>query len=182
MNRYEVSVSDDFTHCTRWAAYWDRDLPVLGFVLLHPPRGAGLYEPALDPELRACVAHARARCSPDGRRFGGVEVRFALSYMDSDPLAAFSALAENAVVDENDANSALRALAADARVVQIVIAWTYWLADCVEHLRYVLGALALAASRLYMLGYTMSGDPRSPVWVATDVPLVPYVQAAWFRL
>ena len=137
---------------------WDTSLPRALFIMLNPSTADASED---DPTIRRCRSFAtREGC-------GGLTVvnLYALRSTNPDALATHP----NPVGPDNDLHIAL---ALDQRPAKVIAAWG---AHLFAKTRATAVARTLAAhgGRLECLGLTKAGDPRHPLYVRGDAPLIP---------
>jgi hypothetical protein len=145
----------------RLSRTWDREGPVVAFVMLNPSTADA---EVLDPTVRRCVGFARAW------GFGGVQVVNLFAFRATDPRDLARAAAP--VGAGND-----RAiLDAASRADRVVVAWgtrgTHR-----GRASAVAGLLEAAAVRTVALGTTKGGQPRHPLYVRGDTRPVDWIGA-----
>lgn len=141
----------------KWA-----DAPALPFVMLNPSTADANLD---DPTIRRCMGFARR----DG--FGGIIVANLFAFRATNPKDMFTA-------DDPEGPLNLRALETLAEEcagfnVPIVCAWGASLAARAAAVKAV-SVMMAGGANLVCLGYTKEGDPRHPLYVPGDAPLIPY--------
>jgi len=138
---------------------WDNERPRLCFIMLNPSTADDAHN---DPTIARCVSYARRW------RFGSLEVVNAFAYRATDPTKL--ARVRDPVGPLND-GYILKAVRASA---QVVLAWgNHALLD--DRHAEVVDLLAERAD-IYCFGITKLGQPRHPLYVRNEAPLLPFTR------
>lgn len=154
-----------FSPCERYRYHlwrvWDDEKPILVWIMLNPSTADAEKD---DPTIRRCIAFAKR----DG--YGGVSIRNVFAYRATDPREL------EKVVDPFGPENAMALL--DCRRVslltRLVAAWGCTVAKLRRADAYKHARNAAAMNRAYCLGKTKHGDPKHPLYVRGDAPLVPW--------
>lgn len=143
---------------------WETQIPRIGFVMLNPSRADAVRN---DPTIRRCLGFARSW------GFGALEVVNLFAYCTAQPREL--RLVADPIGRENDRYL----VGLVQRVDQIVLAWGNggsWQARDRS-------VMALWGDRapIYCLGSTRLGQPKHPLYLRRDVPLIPWVESARVR-
>ena len=138
---------------------WHPDLPTMCFVLQNPSTAD---ESADDPTIRRCVAFAKR----DG--FGGISVRnvFALRATDERELLTHA----DPFGPENAEH--LTAARNVSIMTRLVVAWGNRVEDKRLRSYYQNAASICRAQKPYCLGVNRSGEPKHPLYLRADTPMV----------
>lgn len=154
----------EWSPCRRWRyALWRLwgPTPPLVFVGLNPSTADAFVD---DPTVRRCTGYARRENA------GGLVMLNAFAWRSTDPRGLRAAAFNDPVGVDNDA-----ALRFHTHGRRVVLAWgthgRYGLRD-----RRVVALLRAERRALFVLGYTAGGDPRHPLYMRADAPLVPFVE------
>ncbi|MFE4107892.1 MAG: DUF1643 domain-containing protein [Almyronema sp.] len=134
---------------------WLPEQPRLAFIMLNPSRADHQCN---DPTIRRCLSLAQ------GWGYGALEVVNLFAFRTAQPRLLKQAIAP--IGSEND--DYIRA--AVARAEKTVLAWGNW-GSWQGRDRAVLDLLATAEKKLYCLGLNQTGQPRHPLYVASQVEL-----------
>lgn len=145
---------------------WDAGLPVMVFVMQNPSTADATDD---DPTIRRCVGFAKR----DG--FGGISVRnvFALRATDEREILTHP----DPFGPENESH--LLAARSVSLMTKLVVAWGNRLGKKKSRHSDAYKQAACACSVAYCLGVTKGGDPRHPLFVRADAPLVPWTAPAY---
>jgi hypothetical protein len=145
------------THRFLLTRTWDEDGPVMAWVMLNPSKAGALIN---DPTVSRCISRAR-------QAHGGIVIGNLFALQATDP--AELRKHPDPVGAGNDEFIAEACSGAET----VVAAWgahgTFLGRD-----REVTRMLAEAGVRLQCLGVTSGGQPRHPLYIRADAPLVPY--------
>jgi hypothetical protein len=134
---------------------WDASLPVALFIMLNPSTADASED---DPTIRRCRSFAtREGC-------GGLTVVNLFALRSTDPAALTSH--PDPVGPDNDTRIAL---ALDRQPAVVIAAW-----GSHPFARSRARQVAAPLARLRCLGTTKGGDPRHPLYVRGDAPLIPW--------
>jgi hypothetical protein len=155
-------LSDDRFYRYWLTRIWDVELPVLVFVMLNPSVADHEID---DPTIRRCISFAKRE------GYGGIIVVNMFAYRATAPTAMM--LAPDPVGPENDMH-----------LIQVFnkhkIAVAAWGAHGAHRGRdrEVTSIAELCGVKLFCLGTTAEGQPRHPVRLAANEPLIPFEIAA----
>jgi hypothetical protein len=138
---------------------WDEALPAITLVMLNPSAADAVYN---DQTISTCMRLARRF------NFGSIEVVNLFAYCTSDPRQLKQA--RNPVGKHNDHYIWASAQKANS----ILIAWGNHGNLQSRHME-VLDMLVHLATPLYCLGVTKQGQPRHPLYLPGDAPMVPFL-------
>lgn len=140
---------------------WDDCLPVMAFVMQNPSTADASED---DPTIRRCIGFAkREGC-------GGISVRnvFALRATDERELLTHP----DPVGPENVSHlSAVRGVAVMTR---LVVAWGERTGGKRLAGHYTAAAVLLSCLKPYCLGTNKSGEPKHPLYLPNNAPIVPW--------
>jgi hypothetical protein len=147
----------DPTHTYRYTLWreWDATLQRIAFVMLNPSTADATVN---DPTIHRCVRFAQTW------GYGAVEVVNLFAYRTPSPTVLRNAL--DPVGEDNDRHL----LAAANQADRIVLAWGNW-GTLHQRDRAVIQLLA-HHSHLYCFGHNQSGQPRHPLYIRGDAPLL----------
>lgn len=155
----------------RWwlTRIWDPALPILAFVMLNPSTANAETD---DPTIRRCIGFARR----DG--YGGICVFNLYAFRATNPKSLTAAAAAAAAANDFTERLVTEQWLAYAATHfgRIVCAWGC-LSNSSRHKRVSSTMPILREStqtRLLCLGRTTSGEPRHPLYVRKDQPLLPF--------
>lgn len=140
---------------------WDRSLPRLGWVMLNPSTADGLRD---DPTIRRCIRFAH------DNGYGGIEVANLYQYRATRPAELYELAPADAVGEAY--RVPLTAISGED--VPVVVAWGAIDRVHEHHADVVTAWLEHRGARLLCLGTTKAGQPRHPLYVRADQPLVPW--------
>lgn len=126
---------------------WDRSKPVVAFVMLNPSTADARRD---DPTIRRCVGFARTW------GFGGVEVVNLYAFRATEPRRLRD------VVDPVGPDNERHVMRAIRRARLVVLAWG----------AHAEATRLLSLRRARCLGLTKAGQPRHPLYLRRDSPLV----------
>ena len=140
---------------------WDDCLPTMCFVMQNPSTADATDD---DPTIRRCVGFAKRE------GFGGISVRnvFALRATDENELLAHP--------DPFGPQNAEHLMAARqvALMTRLVVAWGERFGGRKLDHHYTRAAAMLVTLKPYCLGVNKSGEPKHPLYLRNDAPLVPW--------
>ena len=139
--------------------FWDQDLPALTLIMLNPSAADAVYN---DQTISTCIRLAQRL------KYGGIEVVNLFAYCTSDPRQLKAT--RNPVGKHNDEYIAASAV----KTKSVLIAWGnhgLWQGRHAE----VLDLLRAIAKPVYCLGVTKQGQPRHPLYLPGDTPMIPYL-------
>lgn len=166
----------EFSRCGTWRYRLERDFErdlfaggpaALAFVMLNPSTATASK---LDPTVRRCVGYAQREGA--GRLI--VANLFAVRATDPRDMLA----AKDPIGPGNDA--ALRRIMGEG--VPVVIAWgsfTIAPSSAQQRVRFVRSLACELGTALFCLGTCENGEPRHPLYVKKDQPLVPWSAEQW---
>lgn len=140
---------------------WDDHLPVMVFVMQNPSTADATED---DPTIRRCVGFARRE------GYGGISVRnvFALRATDERELLTHP----DPFGPENEEH--LTAARQVALMTRLVVAWGERLGGKRLAHHYAKVRCCVLPLSPYCLGTNKSGEPKHPLYLKSDAPLVPW--------
>ena len=142
---------------------WDADLPMMVWVMLNPSTADASED---DPTIRRCIGFAkREGC-------GGIVVRNVFALRATDPSELLNH--PNPFGPENDAY--LLDARGKARSTILVLGWGNRVRDKRLQAYYVRAEAWLTIREPRCFGITKSGDPRHPLYLRNDAPMIPWQQ------
>ena len=141
---------------------WDDCLPVMCFVMQNPSTADATED---DPTIRKCIHFSKRE------GFGGISVRnvFALRATDERELLTHP----DPVGPENEEH--LLAARQVSLMTRLVVAWGERLGGKRLAHHYTNAAVILQGQKPYCLGINKSGEPKHPLFLRNDTPLVPFM-------
>ncbi len=138
---------------------WEDERPIMVFVMLNPSTADASED---DPTIRRCIGFAKR----DG--FGGISVKNVFALRATNPKELLKH--PNPRGPEND--KYLLDCRGISLLTRLVVAW----GNRENKLRsgYANAANICCSQSAYCLGMTKSGDPRHPLYLANDTPLIPW--------
>lgn len=138
---------------------WDDCLPVMVFVMQNPSTADAVND---DPTIRRCLGFARREGC------GGISVRnvFALRATNERELLAH----RDPVGPDNEQH--LLSARNCSLLTKLVVAWGTRFGGKRLSRHYQAAEVALVIQSPYCLGTTKAGDPRHPLFVRADAPLI----------
>jgi len=162
--REEIAKSAEISECGLYryslARTWDHSSWPLPFVMLNPSTADADID---DPTIRRCVGFAKRE------GYGGILVANLFAYRATKPSVLKQV--DCPVGPRNEFILASLCHQTKAAGVPIVCAWG---ANAAERGRWFTQWAKANGSRLVCLGTTASGEPRHPLYVRGDQPLVEY--------
>lgn len=137
---------------------WQEQGEQVTFVMLNPSRADATID---DPTLRACIQFAQCW------EYASLAVVNLFGYRTPHPKVLKQV--KNPVGRENDAH----VLQAVKESRQVVLAWGNW-GELYGRDRAILQLLSPYQSKLTCLQQNRSGQPRHPLYIKRDVPLMPF--------
>lgn len=147
----------------KWVWGGDRHVPTLLWIMLNPSTADALED---DPTIRRCINFSKRE------GFGRMAVVNLFALRATDP----KALLDHADPIGPRNQQVIRQWMADPSVSGVVAAWGAWWGNC-RHRPPRLNVEMFAEQaghKMVCLGTTKGGDPRHPLYVKSDQPLVPF--------
>lgn len=152
-----------FSRCRKWRYHlwrrWDETLPTMVFVMQNP---SVANETELDNTIRRCIGFAKRD------DFGSVSIRNVFSYVATDERELLAVA--NPVGPENE--QYLLSARNVSLMTRLVVAWGNRMTGKRFKTAYDNAAAICQGQRAYCLGTTRSGEPRHPLYVRADEPLI----------
>lgn len=138
----------------------------MAFVMLNPSTADCTED---DPTIRRCIGFAKR----DG--FGGISVRNVFALRATDPRELDTH--DDPVGRENESH--LMAARDESLMTQLVVAWGNRRTP--KHLRsaYRQASTICTMQSAYCLGINKGGDPKHPLYLALDTPIVPWTMPSY---
>lgn len=153
------------SHCGQYRYHlwrvWEPLLPTMVFVMQNPSTADATTD---DPTIRKCIGYAKRE------GYGGISVRnvFALRATDERKLLEHP----DPFGPDNEAH--LLAARSVSLLTRLVVAWGERLGGKRLARHYNHAAVCLAPLSPYCLGVNKSGEPKHPLYLKGDTPLIPW--------
>lgn len=140
---------------------WDKSLPTMCWVMMNPSRADATED---DPTIRRCLGFARAHGC------GSISVRNVFALRATDP----AELLKHPDPFGPDNEEWLLSARGVSPMTILVLGWGARIKRLKECYKRAAGCLAVAGSPM-CFGTTKDGDPRHPLYLPGNAPLVPWV-------
>jgi hypothetical protein len=165
----EIGAGAIISDCGRYRYHlwrrWDSSLPVMVFVMLNPSTADASQD---DPTIRRCIGFAKR----DG--FGAISVRNVFALRATNPRELLTVADPFGPENEDCLINSRRV----SMMTRLVAAWGSKIGGKRLLGYYQRAAVACAINQSYCLGVTKDGDPRHPLYLRNDAPLVRWCSAA----
>ncbi len=138
---------------------WNEDLPVMVFVMLNPSVADAVKD---DPTIRRCIAFAKRE------RYGGISVRNLFAFRATDPDELLTATDPHGPDNYNHLLACRRSFL----MTRLVAAWGNVSPKLRQAAQSAINVVSM--NDPYCLGTTKDGNPRHPLYVKGDAPIVPW--------
>lgn len=154
-----AQLSDDRRYRWLLTRRWDRSRPILGWVMLNPSTADQEVD---DPTIRRCIGFARSQA------YGGIAVVNLFGWRATDP-DELTTIDDPVGMPDYD-----NPLAFLPPCQMVVAAWGSAGDASRTRVDHVVEIAAHTELRLWCLGTTATGQPRHPLYVRADTPIIPW--------